>query len=539
MTTHLEPFFLANILLYVEDSHAIKAFPLVSKSCQTAVLTLKVNPSHFCDSAHDILTFFPNLNTLVIKDLSQLDSVDTIPNTITSIVIKMIDFSKVTQSGLRFADRVVEVQGCCSCYERWDFSLFPRLARLSTYPRGFLTLPTHTLKHLKLHCTLNNDDPFRLFPPECAELVTCVFDSLLDFWTVKNECPPPNVRLFCNHIGRGITPEEVRFTSMAQGEMSLSKGFDVDALRAFNALFLIPFRDASLWLTVHRPAYDVSFLTRITSFTVCLHRNDLRECALALPTSVRKLNFFNARRLSLTNTENITSLRLQDAHMALTPCPRLLDLNWQGATFPTERVPVCDIAALSALSLWVETVQPDFVFPPGLTSLFLHIEDKAFDCARLTHLTRLQRLNVTVKGRSVLDLSGMTALTKLDAHSSPTANLPVSLVEYRANFRAPCDLSRLTALTALDVSAKKVCLTFPTSLKALKISRGESLTSNIAETPLEAFDAQYSSLALTRKLLETFPKTLRKLKGRIEPESLKDVLPELFPLFDPRSLYSP
>ena len=65
MTVRLEPIYLANVLLNVTGYGTVNAFPFVSKNCLEATLTLKVNPAGFCTEPRTILTFFPNINTMV------------------------------------------------------------------------------------------------------------------------------------------------------------------------------------------------------------------------------------------------------------------------------------------------------------------------------------------------------------------------------------------------------------------------------------------------------------------------------------------
>ena len=48
MPVRLEPFSLANVLLFIDDNATTNDFPFVSKNCREATLTLKVNPAEFC-----------------------------------------------------------------------------------------------------------------------------------------------------------------------------------------------------------------------------------------------------------------------------------------------------------------------------------------------------------------------------------------------------------------------------------------------------------------------------------------------------------
>ena len=102
----LEPIYLANVLLFVDDAETVAAFPLVSKSCREATLTLKVNPAAFSGSPRAILWRFPN-NTMVVNDLACLETSEPLPSTVTSVVVGSVDFKLLTDEQLRFADRVV------------------------------------------------------------------------------------------------------------------------------------------------------------------------------------------------------------------------------------------------------------------------------------------------------------------------------------------------------------------------------------------------------------------------------------------------
>ena len=73
------------------------------------MLTLKVNPAHFSKSPRDILKYFPNINTMVVSKFESLKDTIALPDTVTSIVAKNIGFGHLTESTIRYADRVVEI----------------------------------------------------------------------------------------------------------------------------------------------------------------------------------------------------------------------------------------------------------------------------------------------------------------------------------------------------------------------------------------------------------------------------------------------
>ena len=128
MSLHLEPIYLANVLLNLKGADSIKAFPFVSKNCREATITLKVNPAGFYQKPSAILRFFPNINTMVVHWLTSFKETDTV----TALVVGRLDFEYLTKEHLKLADRVVEIRDCCSNKEHpADFTLFPRLERLT------------------------------------------------------------------------------------------------------------------------------------------------------------------------------------------------------------------------------------------------------------------------------------------------------------------------------------------------------------------------------------------------------------------------
>ena len=212
MPVRLEPAYLANVLLFVDDVETVKAFPFVSKSCLEATLTLKVNPGAFCFEPRSILKFFPNINTMVVESLMYFKKTDALPDTVTALVVQQLFSDDLTDSSIRVADRVVEIQGFSPVTDPHptDSTFFANLKRLAL--NGVpdrLTLPSHTLKRLTVTPGQWDGDLFARFPPECAEQVVIVFDSRRVFLEAKARPLPPNVRVFCNNVGEGIAPEDV------------------------------------------------------------------------------------------------------------------------------------------------------------------------------------------------------------------------------------------------------------------------------------------------------------------------------------------
>ena len=134
------------------------------------------------------------------------------------------------------------------------------------------------------------------------------------------------------------------------------------------------------------------------------------------------------------------------------------------------------------------------------------------------------------KDSDPLDLSGLTVLTKLDAHQSPVLRLSTSLVECDVSLRSDTDLSSLTRLTSMGVSLEPgIRVTFPTGLKKLKRGDGKLCESNIGDVALESFVLMPGYLT-TREELEKLPKTVKKVEGMFYPMSLEKRLGEMFPL---------
>ena len=137
-----------------------------------------------------------------------------------------------------------------------------------------------------------------------------------------------------------------------------------------------------------------------------------------------------------------------------------------------------------------------------------------------------------VKNKHPLDLSGLTTLTKLIAGKSPVSRLPTSLVECEVSLRSDTNFSPLTSLTSLCVSMKPgIRVTFPAGLKQLSINEGKLGDSNIGDVALEVFQTGWCH-RIARDELEKLPKTLKKISGSYEPESLQEHFREMFPLLE-------
>ena len=113
--------------------------------------------------------------------------------------------------------------------------------------------------------------------------------------------------------------------------------------------------------------------------------------------------------------------------------------------------------------------------------------------------------------------------------------LPPSLVECSLRLDRDFNIGALTRLTKLKVHvARDISVTFPTQLKELRVEgNGVLVDSNIAQVGLESIEYFPSVHRLMLHMLEDFPTTLRKVDGKFDPDSLRNTLPELFPLLAP------
>ena len=123
-------------------------------------------------------------------------------------------------------------------------------------------------------------------------------------------------------------------------------------------------------------------------------------------------------------------------------------------------------------------------------------------------------------------------MTKLGLGTSPVSHLPTSLVKCSIRLGFDFDFSPFTNLTSLSVRLQpNVRVTFPTALKRLCLKEGQLDQSNIADVVLESFKSGFGH-QITREVLETLPKTLKRIEGTFEPQSLKESLSEMFPLLE-------
>ena len=327
MPARLEPVYLANVLFFVRDVNPIKAFPFVSRSCREAMLTLKTNPIWFSCSPHDILKFFPNINTMVVWCITHFKKTDQLPDTVTAIVVDKLFFEDFTDEQLRLADRVVEIRHSYSDNEHpADFALFPNLERLSldVIPQR-VTLPKQKLKRLKVF-SKKTVNPLTVFPPECAEQIVIVHKNRDRFLQAKAQPWPPHVRVFCSAIGEGVCPEDFfARPSWCGNDITITDAFGIDDLRAFNQKLPLPYTNVKLGFETVCAVCDISFLTGVTKVEVAR----LRWSTLTLPTSVVDLELcYSTNHVSVLGTESVTRLCAPNNNtITIAPCPKLRDVE--------------------------------------------------------------------------------------------------------------------------------------------------------------------------------------------------------------------
>ena len=132
---------------------------------------------------------------MVVDELPSFDERDELPDTVTALVVGFLHFEGLSEKQLRFADRVVEIQGFNSTDKHpTNFSIFPNLKRLTlAFDLEKLVLPTHKLKRLTVRWERRFSGLVSLFPPKCAEQIVVTYRLPEAFAEAENvaspECP--------------------------------------------------------------------------------------------------------------------------------------------------------------------------------------------------------------------------------------------------------------------------------------------------------------------------------------------------------------
>ena len=167
-------------------------------------------------------------------------------------------------------------------------------------------------------------------------------------------------------------------------------------LRAFDEVLPFPYNTVELKAQAACAACDVSFLTGVTNLDV----QGLERSALALPTSVVELTpNHETKRVTVSGTENVTSLGVWNPNVTLSPCPKLeaVSLGLEKLSAKKLPLPIADMTTVSSLRVEAEYVMPSFRLPTQLTSLDPKLSDDAVDDAVLAPLTRLQSSTSTFR----------------------------------------------------------------------------------------------------------------------------------------------
>lgn len=244
MSTRLEPFLLANVLLFIDDFETIRHFPLVSTNCFEVMVFIRTNPvGSFCKPVATILRFFPNINTLRVSISTMLNDVDTLPETITAIVVDRCDFRKPPEQQPTLVRIVTEIRdGMNSDEKTIDLSIFTSLRRLtlSKIPNEIIP-PNHQLKRVRVHMTGWERRPLKQLFGDWNEQLDVVTQSVFGFNKLQERSHTPNVHFFCAEIGDGVGPREFasRFGHQVMVDVRPSKTFNEDDLRVFDDQTLV------------------------------------------------------------------------------------------------------------------------------------------------------------------------------------------------------------------------------------------------------------------------------------------------------------
>ena len=485
MFVHLEPIYLANALLHM-SFETCKTFLFVSKNCQEAMLILKINPVSFSKSPHKIIEFFPNINTMVVDELSFLKQIDTLPDSVTSITLLSSFVEGFPEQAHKYTNRVIEIRSC-SFYDAKDYSCFPNLQRLcfADVPGVFHT-PHHKLQRLTVDCNSEFGDPIAVFPLDCAEQIVFIFSDPWTFSRAKAKRLPPHVRLVCRELYSGMAVQDFFPSRRSCQTIRLSNTFGVDELRRFIDAFLLILKNASVEFTQQAGNRDLSFMTSLTGLRV----EGMVGRSLVLPSTIVYLSLdSDPHDAAAAATERLTTPTAINEGASTMPCPNLRELEWRGGRLCDESVPfpLADATTLCALTVWARCVDPAVRFPNNLTALKLSV-DGPFDAATLAPLTRLQSLEISTTN-TPLDLSGLVSLKRLQT-GNDVSRLPTSLVDCDMCVRSSVDLSPQTKLTALTLTLlADLCVTFPLQLKSLLVitDLGSLQSSNLSELNLQSF----------------------------------------------------
>ena len=520
MSTRLEPVYLANVLLHLPDMETLKAFPFISKNCHAAMDTVRRNPVGSAGSrVATILSLFPNINTLVVNNAFQLNKVDSLPDTIASIVVGSWRFASFDLAPSPFASRVVAIHNATLFGYSMDLSSFSSLELLITgcIPES-VTPPAHRLKSIRLVSCFNVRSSLDVFKPEWCDRLDIIVPSVEVFASLKTQSFAPNVHLFCTKLGEGVQPVEfMPVDPSAEVDAVLSPSFGADELRVFNdnALVAAPLTvDGS---ALQAPACDFSTLSWVPRLLL----NYIKDVTVTLPTTLQELTANRCPRLTLVGGDALTSLALNMTPASMAPCPHLKELLWMTPRCATDQLPfpIHTLTSLTLIDVTANTMADGFQLPPNLVSLALTVREGTFEEMVVEAPPPRADPNFQAPPHQPLDLSALTCLTRLVVLGLPVGHFPISVKECTVELDRDTDLTALTSLTSLHLELPSdPTVLFPTQLEQLYIGSGFMKESNIKDVALKEFSCG-GHRTWTEEMLQILPSTVKKLHV-VRPEQL-------------------
>ena len=408
MSVRLEPVFLANVLLLIDNAATIKVFPHVSKNCREATLTLKVNPAVFSTSPRQILKCVPNTNTMVVDEHSCLQKTHSLPETVTGVVLKSFGRDSGRNNLLKFADRVVEIRKC-DVLNNLDLSHFSSIQKTaSSRIRTAFSCHTTYLSASPFTSFHEMKTPLEVFPLACSEQLVLIF-AVPDIF-LKAKQLPPHVRLFCSTPCPGLTLSKLSLQSFL--EHQTLKRIRCGRAPRIQRQVSLQYNAVGVELEEDNVNGDISFMTLLN---VVLAR-ELAGGTLILPSSVVDLDLLGEfRGGTVFGTDYLTC---QSSHHCCVSFAPFFNLQWLGFDCRRiyENIPFSWIhsTALTSMKVTAGCVEPGFRFSPNLVRMELRVDDSYYDDATFTPLTRLESLDIYIRGKDErLDLSALVSLPRL------------------------------------------------------------------------------------------------------------------------------
>ena len=129
----------------------------------------------FAHSLPNIIRLFPNI-TLMVDDVSRLDAIDALRDTVTGAVLQRLNFATLVPSILKFADRIVEVHCGFWTHDTRRPRAIPQpdQAQRLCVSRS-LSLLQKKLRRLQVNCSPYGKNPLVVFPSECTEQTFVIY----------------------------------------------------------------------------------------------------------------------------------------------------------------------------------------------------------------------------------------------------------------------------------------------------------------------------------------------------------------------------